>query len=533
MEEANVFKSSFNRKNLYYEVRPKSETKKQLIKYVKQHKGKSGIIYCLSRKKVEEIAELLRVNDVNALPYHAGLDADVRMRNQDAFLNEEADVIVATIAFGMGIDKPDVRFVIHYDAPKSLEGYYQETGRAGRDGLEGNCIMFYAYKDILKLEKFNKDKNVTERENARQLLQEMVSFAESAVCRRKQLLFYFGEHLEDDCGFCDNCMHPKEKFEGQEDVTLAIEVVKQTEQRFGISHLSAVLSGVENDYTRSYKHDQLKTFGSGKDKTPDHWNSVLRQIMIAEYLYKDIDDIGVMKISEKGKDFLKKPYSIILSKDHNYSQEALEQAEEEEAVPNKSYDPVLFEQLKGLRRKVAKEKNLPPYVIFNDPSLEEMATEFPTNKEQLGHINGVGMGKVSKFGKPFLDLISKYVEENDIKTSSDVVVKSSVDKSKIKIYLIQQIDKKVDLEDIAQSKKLTMHEVLEEVEHICYAGTKLNLDYYINQVIDEERQDEIFDYFMNSESDNIQIAREQLGDADYSEEDIRLMRIKFISELGN
>ena len=533
MEEANVFKSSFNRKNLYYEVRPKSETKKQLIKYVKQHKGKSGIIYCLSRKKVEEIAELLRVNDVNALPYHAGLDADVRMRNQDAFLNEEADVIVATIAFGMGIDKPDVRFVIHYDAPKSLEGYYQETGRAGRDGLEGNCIMFYAYKDILKLEKFNKDKNVTERENARQLLQEMVSFAESAVCRRKQLLFYFGEHLEDDCGFCDNCMHPKEKFEGQEDVTLAIEVVKQTEQRFGISHLSAVLSGVENDYTRSYKHDQLKTFGSGKDKTPDHWNSVLRQIMIAEYLYKDIDDIGVMKISEKGKDFLKKPYSFILSKDHNYSQEALEQAEEEEAVPNKSYDPVLFEQLKGLRRKVAKEKNLPPYVIFNDPSLEEMATEFPTNKEQLGHINGVGMGKVSKFGKPFLDLISKYVEENDIETSSDVVVKSSVDKSKIKIYLIQQIDKKVDLEDIAQSKKLTMHEVLEEVEHICYAGTKLNLDYYINQVIDEERQDEIFDYFMNSESDNIQIAREQLGDADYSEEDIRLMRIKFISELGN
>jgi ATP-dependent DNA helicase RecQ len=533
MEEANVFKSSFNRKNLYYEVRPKSETKKQLIKYVKQHKGKSGIIYCLSRKKVEEIAELLKVNDVKALPYHAGLDADVRMNNQDAFLSEEADVIVATIAFGMGIDKPDVRFVIHYDAPKSLEGYYQETGRGGRDGLEGNCIMFYAYKDILKLEKFNKDKNVTERENARQLLQEMVSFAESAVCRRKQLLFYFGEHLEKDCGFCDNCMNPKEKFEGQEDVALALEVVKQTEQRFGISHLSAVLSGIENDYTRSYKHDQLQIFGKGKDKAPDHWNSVLRQIMIAEYLYKDIDDIGVMKISEKGKTFLEKPYSITLSKDHNYSLEALAQAGEEEAAPDRSYDPALFEQLKALRKKVAKEKNLPPYVIFNDPSLEEMATEFPTTKEQLSHINGVGMGKVSKFGRPFLELIAKYVEENDIETSSDVIVKSSVDKSKIKIYLIQQIDKKVDLEDIAQSKKLTMQEVLEEIEHICYSGTKLNLDYYINQVIDEERQDEIFDYFMKSESDNIQVAREELGDADYSEEDIRLMRIKFISELGN
>ena len=533
MEEANVFKSSFNRKNLYYEVRPKYETKKQLIKYVKQHKGKSGIIYCLSRKKVEEIAELLRVNDVNALPYHAGLDADVRMKNQDAFLSEEADVIVATIAFGMGIDKPDVRFVIHYDAPKSLEGYYQETGRAGRDGLEGNCIMFYAYKDILKLEKFNKDKNVTERENARQLLQEMVSFSESAVCRRKQLLFYFGEHLEKDCGYCDNCKNPKEKFEGLEDVKLAIEVVKQTEERFGISHLSSVLSGVENDYTRSYKHDQLKIFGSGKDKTPDHWNSVLRQIMIAEYLHKDIDDIGVMKITDKGREFLKNPHSVILSKDHNYSQEAIDQAEEDDAVPNKSYDPELFEQLKALRRKVAKEKNLPPYVIFNDPSLEEMATEFPTTKEQLSHINGVGMGKVSKFGKPFLELISKYVEENDIETSADVVVKSSLDKSKIKIYLIQQIDKKVDLEDIAQSKKLTMQEVLEEIEHICYSGTKLNLDYYINQVIDEDRQDEIFDYFMHSESDNIQIAREELGDSDYSEEDIRLMRIKFISELGN
>jgi len=532
MEEANLFKSSFNRKNLYYEVRPKVDTKKQLIKYIKQHKGKSGIIYCLSRKKVEEIAELLKVNDVRALPYHAGLDADVRIRNQDAFLNEDADVIVATIAFGMGIDKPDVRYVIHYDAPKSLEGYYQETGRAGRDGLEGNCIMFYAYKDILKLEKFNKDKNVTERENARHLLQEMVAFAESAVCRRKQLLYYFGEHLDTDCGFCDNCMHPKEKFEGKEDVALALETVVQTEERFGISHIAAVLVGMENDYTRSYKHDQLKVFGKGKDKTVEHWSSVLRQIMIAEYIEKDIEDFGVMKITDKGRAFIKNPQSISISKDHDYSADA-NPIEEEASTVVKSYDPALFEQLKQLRKKVAKEKGLPPYVIFNDPSLEEMATVFPTNKEQLSHINGVGMGKVSKFGKPFLDLISKFVEENEIETSSDVIVKSSVDKSKIKIFLIQQIDKKVDLEDIAQAKKLSMHEVLEEIEHICYAGTKLNLDYYISQVIDEDRQDEIFDYFMQAESDNIQLARTALGDADYTEEDIRLMRIKFISEMGN
>jgi ATP-dependent DNA helicase RecQ len=533
MEEANVFKSSFNRKNLYYEVRPKSDTKKQLIKYIKQNKGKSGIIYCLSRKKVEEIAELLRVNDVKALPYHAGLDADVRMRNQDAFLSEEADVIVATIAFGMGIDKPDVRYVIHYDAPKSLEGYYQETGRAGRDGLEGNCIMFYAYKDILKLEKFNKDKNVTERENARQLLQEMVAFAESAVCRRKQLLFYFGEHLEQDCGFCDNCMHPKEKFEGQEDIIMALNAVIQIEERFGISHIAAVLSGIENDYTRSYKHDQLEIFGKGKDKTPDHWSSVLRQIMIAEYLFKDMDDYGVMKITDKGREYLKNPQPITLSKDHDYSQEAIGQSAEEEAAPVKAYDPVLYEQLKGLRKKVAKEKNLPPYVIFHDPSLEEMATVYPTTKEQLSHVNGVGMGKVAKFGKPFLELIAKYVEENDIETSSEVIIKSSVDKSKIKIYVIQQIDKKVDLDDIAQSKGISLQEVLEEIEHICYAGTKLNLDYYISQMIDQDRQDEIYDYFMNAESDNIKVAREELGDADYSEEDLRLMRIKFISELGN
>jgi ATP-dependent DNA helicase RecQ len=533
MEEANVFKSSFNRKNLYYEVRPKSGTKKQLIKYIKQHKGKSGIVYCLSRKKVEEIAELLRVNDIKALPYHAGLDADIRMKNQDAFLSEEVDVIVATIAFGMGIDKPDVRYVIHYDVPKSLEGYYQETGRAGRDGLEGNCIMFYAYKDILKLEKFNKDKNVTERENARQLLQEMVAFSESAVCRRKQLLFYFGEHLDEDCGFCDNCMNPKEKFEGQEDVVLALHAVQQTEERFGIPHLACVLSGIENDYTRSYKHDQLEIFGKGKTKSQEHWSSVLRQIMLSEYIEKDMDDYGVMKMAEKGKAFLAQPHPITLSKDHDYSQEALAQEAEEEATPVKSYDPVLFEQLKALRRTVAKDKNLPPYVIFQDPSLEEMATVYPTSKEQLCHINGVGMGKVAKFGAPFLQLITKYVEENDIETATDVVVKSSVDKSKIKIYIIQQIDKKVDLEDIAQSKSIAIQDVLEEIEHICYAGTRLNLDYYINQVIDEDRQDELYDYFMQAESDSLKVAMAEFADSDYSEEDLRLMRIKFISEMGN
>lgn len=533
MEEADVFKSSFNRTNLYYEVRPKAHTKKQLIKYIKGHKGKSGIVYCLSRKKVEEIAQLLNVNDIKAAPYHAGLDGPVRMKNQDDFLNEEVDVIVATIAFGMGIDKPDVRFVVHYDTPKSLEGYYQETGRAGRDGLEGNCLMFYSDNDILKLEKFNKDKPVTERENAKVLLQEISSYAESAVCRRIQLLHYFGETFEKDCGFCDNCMKPKEKFEGKDYVAIVLDAVDQTEERFGISHLINVIRGVSNQYVESYEHDALDIYGQGSEKDDDFWNSIIRQTLLNEFLEKDIDNAGVLKLTKKGKKFLKDPHDIMLSKDHDYSTLVGDEESEKEATVSKAHDENLFELLKNLRKKIAKEKNLPPYVIFQDPSLEEMATTYPTNKEELAQVNGVGMGKVIKFGLPFLATIKKYVEENDIITASDVVVKSTVNKSKIKIFIIQQIDRKIDLEEIAEAKDLSMSELLDEIEHICYSGTKLNLNYYISQVIDEEKQEEISDYFMSSVSDNIQVALQELGEDDFTEEELRLMRIKFLSEHAN
>jgi ATP-dependent DNA helicase RecQ len=533
MDDASVFKSSFNRTNLYYEVRPKHNTKKQLIQYIKKNKGKSGIIYCLSRKKVEEIAELLRVNDIKALPYHAGLEPQVRMANQDAFLNEDADVIVATIAFGMGIDKPDVRFVIHYDTPKSIEGYYQETGRAGRDGLEGNCVMFYSYEDIQKLEKFNKDKPVTERDNSKLLLQEMSAYADSAVCRRKQLLHYFGEVYSKDCGFCDNCLHPKEKFEGEQEVLLVLKTVVQTEQRFGMEHLVAVLTGLANQYVTSYGHDQLEVFGQGKEQDARFWNSVVRQTMLFGYLEKDIENFGVIKISKKGEDFIQNSHSIKLSKDHDYEQEVQEEEEKEETQSSAGHDTVLFDMLKALRKKLAKEMDLPPYVLFQDPSLKEMATTYPTSKEDLAHIAGVGMGKVNKFGKPFLALINKYVEDNDIETAADVVVKTTVNKSKLKIYIIQQIDKKMDLEEIAASKGITMAELIEEIEHICYSGTKLNLNYYINGVLDEERQEEVYDYFMNANTDNIGAALKALGTDDYTEEDLRLMRIKFLSEYAN
>lgn len=599
MDDAQLFKSSFNRKNLYYEIRPKVDSKKQLIKYIKQHKGKSGIIYCLSRKKVEEIAELLAVNDVRALPYHAGLDSDTRMKNQDAFLNEEADVIVATIAFGMGIDKPDVRFVIHYDAPKSLEGYYQETGRAGRDGLEGNCIMFYSFDDIQKLEKFNKDKTVTERDNARALLMEMVAYSNIGLCRRRQLLSYFGEYMDKDCGFCDNCMKPSPKFKVEDEAALALKAVLQVGERFDIQHIADVLTAnLSNPYIKSYEHDKLEVFGKGKNyfthaeedeeddedeeededldddagddeddeeaekpakaakpakkkekekKSKDKnkqtlnevWVSVLRQLMVLGYLEKDIENTyGVVKVSEKGKKYLTDSYPITMSQDHNY--ESTEGSDDDDIQMNAgpsggggAFDSALFELLKALRKKIAKEKNVPPYVVFQDPSLEEMATTYPTSAQDLAQINGVGMGKVTKFGKPFLDLISKYVDENEIETTKDLVIKSAVNKSKMKIYIIQQIDRKIDLDEIAEAKDITMEELIEEIEHICYSGTRLNLDYYINQVIDEDRQDEIYDYFMTAETDNIASAIKNIGDDDVSEEELRLMRIKFLSEMAN
>jgi ATP-dependent DNA helicase RecQ len=536
MEDADVFMSSFNRKNLYYEVRPKKETKKQLIKFLKDHKGKSGIIYCLSRKKVEEIAQLLKVNGFKAAPYHAGLDPDVRMKNQDDFLNEETDIIVATIAFGMGIDKPDVRFVVHYDVPKSLEGYYQETGRSGRDGLEGLCLMFYSHNDLNKLEKFNKDKPVQERENARILLQEMEYYAESPVCRRRQLLHYFGEeYKQDNCGMCDNCVHPRERFDGTDYVKIVLRAVKQTNERFGLNHLVHVIRGVEDEYVKSYGHFDLEVYGKGGDEDSDFWKSVIRQALIYQYLEKDIDNIGALKISERGEAFLKKPFAIELARDHDFTTdiEDEEVSSEKNPIMSKAYDEKLYELLKTLRKKIAREKDLPPYVIFQDPSLEEMATTYPTTKEEMAQVNGVGMGKVNKFGQEFLAVIQEYVDDNDIETASEVVVKSSVNKSKTKIAIIQQIDRKIDLEEIAESTRLSFEDLLTEIENICFSGTKLNLSYYIDQVLDPHKQDDIHDYFMDAETDSLEAALNHDAISEYSEEEIRLMRIKFLSEYGN
>ena len=535
MEEADLFKSSFNRTNLYYEVRPKvkNESKKNLIKFIKGHKGKSGIIYCLSRKKVEEIAALLQVNQINAAPYHAGLDSAVRIKNQDDFLNEELDVIVATIAFGMGIDKPDVRYVIHYDVPKSLEGYYQETGRAGRDGLEGHCLMFYKYEDIIKLDKFNKDKAVTERENAKILLQEMAAYAETGVCRRKFILNYFGETMDDDCGFCDNCKRERETFKGMELVIHALESAKQTNERFRLDHLVSVLIGEKTDYVESYKHDQLPVFGIGAELTAKTWVGVIRQAMIKDFLEKDIEHYGVLKLTPKGVDYLENPFELDLFKDHDFEAEV--ETEQAEVVVNAgiAYDEKLFELLKAERKKIARSKGLPPYIIFQDPSLEEMATVYPTTREELAQINGVGMGKVAKFGASFLKLIENYVEENEIETASDVVVKSSGTRSKVKISIIQQIDRKTDLDEIAVNLNISLAELLQEIEQIIYSGTKLNIDYYIENIMDEEREDILHDYFMNASTDNIKAALEELEEEDFAEDELRVYRIKFISHHAN
>lgn len=540
IEDAAIFKSSFNRPNLYYEVRPKIDSEKQLIRFIKQYKGKSGIVYCLSRKTVEDIAELLNVNDIKALPYHAGLDADVRMRNQDAFLNEEVDVIVATIAFGMGIDKPDVRFVVHYDTPKSLEGYYQETGRAGRDGLEGRCLLLYSHDDILKLDKFNKDKPVTERDNAKYLLSEMADYAESGICRRRQLLHYFGEFYEEDnCEMCDNCNSPTPHFKVDKEVQLALQVVEATGERFPLEHLIDVLLAQPNDYIKSYEHDKLPYYGKGNKYDTRYWRSLYRQILVLGLLEKDLDQQVVYKLSEKGRRFIEKPYLITLHQDHDYAQTSLEELEKKETHfqgQTKAYDQVLYDLLKNLRKRLAKEKGLPPYVIFQDISLEEMATTYPTTEQELEQINGVGKGKVIKFGKPFLEAIRNYVEEHEIETASEVVVKSTPSKSKTKISIIQQIDRKMDLEEIAENLDMEFHELLDEIESICYSGVRLNIDYYINQLLEPERQREIYEFFRHSEADNIEEALEDAlaeFEEEYTEEELRLMRIKFISEMGN
>ncbi len=530
MEDASVFQSSFNRTNLFYEVKPKKEAKKQLIRVVKEHKGESGIIYCLSRKKVEEIAGFLKVNGVNVAPYHAGMDAAVRIKNQDAFLNEDVDVIVATIAFGMGIDKPDVRFVVHYDVPKSIEGYYQETGRAGRDGIMSKVVMFYSYNDILKLEKFNKDKAVAERENARYLLDEMALYAESAVCRRTQLMHYFGEDFPmDNCEGCDNCTHKREHFDGSKYVMLAIKVVGQTNERFTLNHLSKVLLGIKTEHVMSYGHDGLEVFGAGKEQDEHFWKSIIRQTLLKDFIAKDIDQPGIFLLTQKGKDFLADPFHLELYKDHKYEEEGEEEESEKEIINTTAYDKTLFDMIKSLRKKVAKQKDLPPYVIFQDPSMEEMSTLFPTTMDDLIKIIGVGESKAKKFGKPFLEMIEKYVDENDILTASDVLVKTAGVKSKNKILIIQQIDRQMDLEEIAETRGMKYEKLVEEIENICYGGTKLNLDYYIDQLLDDDRQDDITDYFMTAESDSIKDAMEELKEF-YSEDEVRLMRIKFMSE---
>ena len=531
MLDAQVYKSSFNRPNLYYEVLPKVNATKEIIKFIRSNTGKSGIIYCLSRKKVEELAETLQVNGIKAVPYHAGMDSSTRSGNQDKFLMEEVDVVVATIAFGMGIDKPDVRFVIHYDIPKSLEGYYQETGRAGRDGGEGRCLTFYSYKDIQKLEKFMQGKPVAEQEIGKQLLMETVSYAESAVCRRTVLLHYFGEkHIEENCGNCDNCLHPKKEFEGEEFVVKALEMVKAVKERFKVDHLVNILVGSQNSAIKSYKHDLLDMYGCGDDKTEHFWNMVYRRALINGFIEKDIEQYGVIKIRPEGYAFLEHPTPFMLTDDHDFEGCRMLIRLKVEEQPRLIMHCWLV--LKDLRKEVARKKDVPPYVVFQDPSLEEMAIHYPTSMEELAHIQGVGAGKAKRFGKEFISLISKHVEENEIERPQDMVVRSVADKSKFKVYIIQSIDRKMDLEDIAEAKGMEFEDLLKEMEAIIYSGTKLNLDYYIEDAIDEDRQEEILDYFYEAETDDIDEALEELGEEDYTEEDIRLMRILFHSENG-
>jgi len=530
--KAEVFKSSFNRPNLYYEVKSKQDVTKEIIKYIKNNPGKSGIIYCLSRKKVEEMAEVLKVNGIRALPYHAGMDSATRTLNQDKFLMEEADVIVATIAFGMGIDKPDVRFVIHYDIPKSLEGYYQETGRAGRDGGEGNCIAYYSYNDIMKLEKFMQGKPIAEQEIGRQLLLETVSYAESSVCRRKLLLHYFGEEYEkDNCEACDNCLHPKAQFEGSESVVNILETILAVKEKFKADHIANILSGKMTSSIKSYKHHKLEFFGLGEEKDEKYWNMVIRQALIAKFLIKDIENYGLLKVTEQGMEFLKNPVSFMLAEDHDYA----DTTDEENAFGAKTaaVDEELFSILKDLRKKISKQKEVPPFVIFQDPSLEDMAIQYPITIDELQNISGVGAGKAQRYGAEFIDIIKRHVEEKEIIRPLDMVVKSVVNKSGIKVYIIQSIDMKRSLEDVAEAKGLEMNELLSEIEAIVNAGTRLNLNYYINSYIDEERQHDIYSYFgEEAESDSLEDAINELG-GEYEEEEIRLVRIKFLSEMGN
>lgn len=532
--DAKVFKASFNRENLYYEVRPKVKPEAQIIKFIKQNEGKSGIIYCLSRKKVEELAETLQVNGIKALPYHAGMDAATRSANQDKFLMEEVDVIVATIAFGMGIDKPDVRFVIHYDIPKSLEGYYQETGRAGRDGGEGKCITFYSYKDIQKLEKFMHGKPVAEQEIGKQLLLDTVSYAESAICRRIILLDYFGEKYEaKNCGNCDNCLNPKEQIEAKDEIVTAIKAILEVNQKYKADHIANILIGNKTAAVKSFKHDELESFGSGKNHDERFWNAVFRQSIVAGLLTKDIENYGLLKVTPAGMEFLEKPRSFMLVKNHKYEEEGEEQVSGGAPSGGSSGDPRLFAMLKELRKKVARKHNLPPFVIFQDTSLSDMSLQYPITLEELHKIQGVGQGKARRYGREFVELIKKYVEENEIERPDDLVVRTVANKSKLKVFIIQSIDRKLPFEDIADAQGIEVKEVISEVEAIVNSGTKLNIDYYINDILDEDHQEEVFEYFREAESDSIEEALAELGEDEYTEEDIRLMRIKFFSDMGN
>lgn len=536
LKDPNIFISSFNRANLYYEVRAKhgkDHAIKEIVKFINQHRGKSGIIYSLNRKTTEEIAEMLVANGIKAVAYHAGLDSSTRAKRQDLFLNEGVDVIVATIAFGMGIDKPDVRFVIHFNIPKSLENYYQETGRAGRDGMEGRCISFYSHKDIQKLEHLMRDKSLSEREMGAQLINETVAYAESAVCRRKLLLHYFGEDInQDNCGNCDNCLHPKEKIEVKAESGIVLQTIKALNERFPIEYVVNIISGKNTPQISTYRHDKLPEFGSGKDHDMHFWNSLVRQMMLEHLIEKDIEEYGLLKITDKGKKFLKKPYSFKMVLNHQFYEEGKDEEETEAVVPAAT-DPVLFNMLMDVRKQVAREKKLPPFVIFLENSLEDMATHYPTTLKELEKIQGVSPGKAMKYGKKFIELIGRYVEENDIDKPDDFVMKSVVNKSGIKVFIIQNIDKKVPLETIARNKGLSTEDLMDAMETIVASGTKLNIDYCIDEELDDDAQDEIIDYFKSCETSSLEAAREELTDGDYSNEQLKLMRIKFLSEYGN
>jgi ATP-dependent DNA helicase RecQ len=534
MLDATVYKSSFNRDNLYYEIRPKKDVEKEIIRYIKSKKNKSGIVYCLSRKKVEEISELLQVNGINALPYHAGLDANTRAKHQDMFLMEETSVIVATIAFGMGIDKPDVRFVVHHDIPKSLESYYQETGRAGRDGGEGECLVFYNYKDIEKLEKFLQGKPVAEQEIGKQLLNEMVSFAETSVCRRKFILHYFGEDFDDaNCNeYCDNCKHPKEKTEGKEYVKMFLDAVLELQEMQKGKHYCAYLSGNLTAEIKNYKHDQLENFGIGKEKDEVYWNALIRQVLVFGLVSKDIESYGILKLTEKGREYIQNPTSFTLVKEHDFSS-----SDDADSIINSgnkagAHDEVLYSMLVDLRKSISKQKNIPPFVIFQEPSLIDMCFQYPISIDELTNIQGVGNGKAARYGEPFIALISNYVEVNEIERPQDLIVKSLVNKSGLKVQLIQNIDRKLPLEDIGRALGKSYEEVIEEIEAIVSSGTRVNINYYIEDILDSENQDEIYDYFSEAESDDLTAAYHEF-DGDYSEEELRLMRIKFMSEMAN